>query len=155
MFTKLIRIGRDAELRYTKSGKAVCGLVGAYDIGWGDKKKTQWIDVTIWGDKAESLCHMLLKGGAVVVTVDDLEVETFEGKNGLQAKLKGNLIKLEFAGKKPEEVPQEPRGQQQQAQTGHPIPTVPHNYPQQQQQRQQAPQQAPTGFDDFDDDIPF
>ena len=44
MFIKLVRIGRDAELRYTPAGKTVCNVACAYDVGWGENKRTGWID---------------------------------------------------------------------------------------------------------------
>lgn len=135
MFIKLIRIGRDAELRYTKSGKAVCSVVGAFDIGWGDNKRTTWIEGALWEKRAESLAPYLIKGQQAVVTFDDLEVETYEGNKGFGAKLKGRIVDVQLCGAKAE-------GQQQR--------------PQQQQAPQQAPQgQAPAPITEFDDDIPF
>ena len=100
MFTQLIRIGRDAELRYTQDGKAVCSAVGAYDIGWGDNKKTQWIDCVIWGDRAEKLAPYIIKGKQFMVTVDDVQIETFESKGVTKAKLKGRVIDIKFCGPK-------------------------------------------------------
>lgn len=44
MFIKVIRLGKDGVLGATTTGTQVLNLVGAYDIGWGVNKKTQWIE---------------------------------------------------------------------------------------------------------------
>lgn len=138
MFMKLIRLGRDAEVRYTQSGTPVAGIAGAYDIGWGDKKRTQWIDCSLWGERAEKLGPHLTQGSAVVIYADDLEVEQFTTKAGeLRSKLKCRVANLEFAGGKQErqELPQQAR-----------------QMPKQNQYQASQDFQAP---DDLDDDIPF
>lgn len=38
MFTKLVRIGKDAELR-SANGKPVLSLSVVYDVGWGATRK--------------------------------------------------------------------------------------------------------------------
>ena len=138
MFTQLIRIGRDAELRYTTQQKAVCSVVGAFDVGYGDNKRTTWIEGALWEKRAESLAPYLVKGQEAVVTFDDLEVETYEGKNGLGAKLEARIVDLQLCGSKPEvnqQQSQQPPARQQSANTGG--------------------QQPAHGFSDFDQDIPF
>ena len=54
MFSKLVRIGRDAEMKQTQSGSAMCRFSAAYDVGFGDNKRTQWIDVALF-DLHESM----------------------------------------------------------------------------------------------------
>lgn len=152
MFIKLVRIGRDAELRYTPSGKAVIGLSCVYDIGYGQNKKSQWIDVVIWDKQAEALAPYLLKGGQIVVTCDDLELETYDKKEGGQgSKLKARAVNIALTDSKKDESAKQAN------------PNNPNHAPQQQrqqapQQRQQPQQQNNRGFNDnFDDsmDIPF
>ena len=77
MFNKLIRLGRDAELRTTQSGNQVLGFAGAYDVGFGDNKKTQWIDCSLWGDRAVKLQQYMKKGSQVVIYADDLQIEEY------------------------------------------------------------------------------
>ena len=58
-------VGRDAELRRTQSGDAVLGFSVAVDQGRdrdGNKRETRWYDASIWGKRAESLQHHILKG---------------------------------------------------------------------------------------------
>ncbi len=135
MFNKLTRIGRDAELRHTPSGKAVIGLACVYDVGWGDNKRPQWLEAVIWGKQAEALAQYLKRGNQVVIYADDLEIETYQKREGGEGfKLKCRVINLDLVS----------NGSQSNS-------TVT-----QQQAPQQQPTQADNGFNDsFDDDIPF
>lgn len=149
IFSGLANIGRDVEVRYTQSGKAVANLALAFNYGnKGDdgNRPTQWVEASMWEARAEALAPYLLRGTKVFVVISDLHIETYEGKNGQGSKLVGRLIDIEFASK-----PQsgDGEGQQRGQQQG-------------QQRSQQRPQQKPrnqaksnTSFDDMDDDIPF
>lgn len=136
MLIKLMRIGKDAELRFTPSGKAVIGLSCVYDIGYGQNKKSQWIEVVIWDKQAEALAPYLLKGNQVVVTCDDVEIETYESNGKAGSKLKARAVNIALTDSKKEgQAPQ-------QAQQARPKST-----PQ---------QQDDSGFDDdYSDTIPF
>jgi len=134
MFNKLVRIGRDAELRVTPNNKSVIGLRCVYDIGWGDNKKSQWVEAVIWGKQAESLAPYLLKGKQIVIYADDVEIETYQKSDGTQAsKLKCRVINIDLVSD----------GQS-------------NNQQQPQQQNQGCQQNGGGGLDDsFDQDIPF
>lgn len=132
MFTKLCRIGNDPELRFTKDGIAVCGLSLAYHYGKkgsDGKKPTQWIEASLWGKQAEALHPYLIKGHQVVVSVDDLHIETYQKKDGGEGiKLVGRIVFIDLVGSKAEAkelVPSEPS------------------------------KKIAGAFDNFDDDIPF
>ena len=75
-------IGKSAELRKTGNGDQVAGFSVAVNDGFGDKKRTLWFDVSIWGKRAEVLAPMLTKGGKVCVT-GDLSTRKHEGKTYL------------------------------------------------------------------------
>jgi single-strand DNA-binding protein len=140
MFTQLIRVGRDAELRYTPNGKAVCGVACAYDIGYGDKKRTQWIEGVLWEKKAESLAPYLVKGQQAMVTFDDVELDIYESNGKSGANLKARIVDLKLCGGA-NAKPEQSIGQQNQGQ--------------QNNQGQQAQQQSkPAGMEDFED-VPF
>lgn len=136
MLCKKIRLGRDAELRTTQSGKSVLGFAGAYDVGYGDNKHTQWIDCSLWGDRAQQVASMLVKGVQIVIYADDVQIEEYPKKDGTQgAKLKCRIVNFEFCGANPNAAPQQQAPIQQQA---------------------PAPQAAPANsFNNFEDDIPF
>jgi single-strand DNA-binding protein len=94
----LARIGRDAEVRYIPSGEAVASLSLAFTRRVKGEKLTQWVDAALWGKRAESLAPYLLKGGLVAVTLDDVHIETYQGKNGEGHKLSARVLDLELAG---------------------------------------------------------
>lgn len=123
------RIGRDAELRHTSS-TSVCNIPLAFNGGYGERKFTTWIEVSIWGKQAEGLSQHLTKGKGVVVTLKDLKLEEFTKKDGtVSTKLTAQLVDLEFSA----------GGER----TEQPAPTP-------------KPAPAPQSFEDFDDDsIPF
>ena len=75
-------IGRDAQLRTTGQGDKVAGFPLGVTEGFGDKQRTLWFDVSIWGKRAETLAPMLSKGGKVCVT-GDLSTREHEGKTYL------------------------------------------------------------------------
>lgn len=149
--TDIGRIGRDAELRYTPNGDAVCNLAIACDYGrkgQDGRRPTQWVDATLWGKQAEAMAQHLVKGQQVHFTIDDAHVEVFTKSDQTQGvKLTGRVIIIKFAGS----PPQQPQGNQQPQQ------------PRQQQRVQQRPaaqqqnQQGTNGpdYESFDDDIPF
>ena len=91
----LARIGRDAEIRLTANQEPVCSLSLAFTYGKkdaGGKRPTQWVDGALWGKRAEALAPYLLKGTQIVVTVDDIHIETYQGANGPTPKLTGRVI---------------------------------------------------------------
>ena len=146
MFTQLIRIGRDAELRRTPQGKAVCSIAGAYDVGYGDNKKTQWIDCALWEKRAESLAQYLVKGQECMVTLDDVYIDIYEGQNGPRSTLKARVVDIKLCGGRPQNNQNQGGGQnqggyQQQAKVS-------------QNSGQQQSNQNDGGFDDGSD-IPF
>ncbi|AUR91200.1 nucleic acid-binding, OB-fold protein [Vibrio phage 1.228.O._10N.261.49.C1] len=135
MFSKLVRIGQDATLKYTPTGTAILEINAVYDIGFGDKKESQWIRLAMFGKRAEKLQSHFTKGTMILVHADDIKARAYMTKSGEPGcSLEGNLVVFRFSG----------GGQQQQQQQ--------YNAPQQQQAPQQQYNQPPA---DFDDGIPF
>lgn len=126
------RIGRDAELRHTSS-TSVCNIPLAFNGGYGDRKFTTWVEVSIWGKQAEGLAQYLTKGKSVVVTLKDLKQEEFTKRDGTTStKLTAQLVDLEFSagGDRTERA--------------EPVQTV-----------RAKPEVKPQSFEDFDKDVPF
>lgn len=100
MFCKLVRIGKDAELR-SANGKPVLSVSVVYDVGWGQNKKSQWLNLAMWGAQAEKVVEHFSKGKQIVVRVDDLHIDEYNGKSSL----KGTLVSFEFVqdGKRQDE----------------------------------------------------
>ena len=132
----LARLGRDAEIRTTSNGEQVATLALAFSYGRkgsDGKRPTQWVDGALWGKRAEALAPYLLKGGLVSVSLEDVHVETFEGKNGPGHKLAARVVDVELAG----------GGERTAAPAPAPRPAP------------RPPASASSGFDDMDDSIPF
>lgn len=149
------RIGRDAELRYTPGANAtaVINLAVAVDYGRKDaatgKRPTQWYEISIWGQQAESLAEYLVKGQGIHFTISDTHIEEFQSQGVARSKLVGRCMELKLVGGAPQQQ-QAPQQIQQQR------PAQQQQRPQQSQQQRPAQQAAPQpDFDSFDDDIPF
>ena len=99
MFSKLVRIGKSAEMATTQSGKQVMKMTCAYDVGFGENKKTVWCDCSWWGNRGEKVAQYLTKGLQVVVHADDVEPDAYQGANGLSVKLKLNLTNIELVAR--------------------------------------------------------
>lgn len=98
----IARIGKDAELRYTPSGKAVANLSLAYNYGQKGQdgnRPTQWVEASLWDKQAERLAPYLLKGAVFNIMCRDVHIETYEGKNGTGSKLVGTIADIEFVPK--------------------------------------------------------
>ncbi|MFA5238332.1 MAG: single-stranded DNA-binding protein [Phycisphaerae bacterium] len=61
------RLGKEPELDYLPSERAKISFNIANDVGWGDKKKTNWIPIVGFGTRAESLSKILKKGQEVII----------------------------------------------------------------------------------------
>ncbi|AEC22252.1 single-strand DNA-binding protein (plasmid) [Pusillimonas sp. T7-7] len=118
----LANLGRDAELRYTQDGTPVAGLALAFSYGkkgQDGKRPTQWVEASIWRQRAEALAPYLLKGTKVSVTLDDVHVETYQKSDGTQGvKLVGVVSAIEFASSPPQgqQAAPQPQPQRQPAQ---------------------------------------
>lgn len=125
-FKELVRVGKDAVVRRTQTGKAVTGFSAAFDSGWGDSKQTIWLDCSAWGDRWEKVAQYVLRGSQIVVE-GNIGTREHEGKTYITL----DVSDIKLCGK-PQDAPQ---ARQQPAHTSQPSP--------------------PAGGDDFDDDIPF
>ena len=127
-------------MKVTASGKPVANLALAYSVGYGENKRTQWLDGTLWGDRAEKLAPHLKKGGKVLIYGDDVMVETFPKNDGTQGvKLKCRIVDIEFAGDAKQNQSAPPQSTQQQ------------NFPSPQQSRPTQQGQGFQGFNDMDE----
>jgi single-strand DNA-binding protein len=61
------RVVADSELRYTPSGDAICNFRLASDVGFGDKKTTNWFNCQIWGKRGEAISPHISKGLPITV----------------------------------------------------------------------------------------
>lgn len=77
-----VRIGRDAELKYTKGGTAVSRFSGASNkkLKGGDEQ-TSWFEFEMWGNGAEAVNQYLTKGRQVTLTCEAKQ-DAWEGTDG-------------------------------------------------------------------------
>ena len=69
-FSKTIllgRLGRDPEVRYTASQKAVCNFSLATSERRGGKEETTWHNIVCWEKVAETVAKHLAKGSQALV----------------------------------------------------------------------------------------
>lgn len=81
-------LGKDPEVRYTGTGKAVCNLSLATTESWtgGDgvkQEKTEWHRLVAWGKTAE-LCGEHLAKGRQVYFEGKLQTREYDDKNGVK-----------------------------------------------------------------------
>ncbi len=82
------RLGRDPEMRYTPSGRAVTTFNVATSRSWntanGDRRtETEWFRVVAWGNLAE-ICNQLLRKGQQVYIEGRLKNYRWQDDNGTQ-----------------------------------------------------------------------
>lgn len=124
-------LGRDAELRYTPGGQAVCNW--SIGVNRGKDKGSFWVECALWGKRGEVMSEYLTKGSAVVVS-GELDLETYETRDGIEkGKLVMNVQSITLANSKQDKAQQRDN-----------------NFKEQTRQQSQ-----PRGVADLEDDIPF
>lgn len=128
------RLAADSELRYTNSGEPVLTFRVASDIGFGERKATNWFSCQLWGKRGESLQNYLKKGQQVTVygQLTLREWQNKEGQKQLSPDVRVNEVSLQ--------------GGKQEHQEQHSSPAAP---------PRRQPEPAPKKMDDLDSDIPF
>lgn len=73
-------LGRDASIKEVGSSK-VTKIVIAVNTGFGDRKRTDWIECSLWGARGEKLLPWLKKGAHVGVT-GEVTARAWQGRDG-------------------------------------------------------------------------
>lgn len=152
------RLTRDAELKYTSSGSAICHFSVATNARV--KKGEQWVDessywdVDLWGKLGESINQYLTKGKLVAVQ-GEMRQDRWEkdGQTRTKVVIKANDVQL-LGGNQSGGYSSEGSagtGQAYAPRGGQAAPAR----PQGPASGLRAGTQAPQGGDDFTDDIPF
>ena len=89
------RAGRDPEMRYTQDGKPFTNVNIAVDQGYGERKKTLWFRVTIFGKGAELVAEYVTKGQLVLFEGEIQEPRVWTGQDG-QARCNLELVAREW-----------------------------------------------------------
>jgi single-strand DNA-binding protein len=123
------RIGKDAEVRSTPSGKPVTNWSIAVDSGFGEQKKTTWITCTLWGDRGPKIAGYIHKGDKIGVS-GELSTREYEYQGTKRTSVELNVREVELLGSK-----------ERSGSGTTPAPT--------------PASAAPEGGDPYSDDIPF
>lgn len=83
-YNKVIMMGRltrDPEIKETSGGTKVAEFGLAVDSGWGENKRTTFVDITAWSKQAEFVAKYFHKGDGIHIE-GRLDLDTWEDKNG-------------------------------------------------------------------------
>jgi single-strand DNA-binding protein len=143
------RLAADAELRYTPSGESVLSFRVASDIGFGERKTTNWFSCQVWGKRGESLKNYLNKGQQVTV-YGQLTLREWQDKEGIKRLSPDvRVSEISLQGGRRDDMPPMDDGYSTTPPARQEAPSAPPAAP-----RRQEPKPA-ARMDDMDDDIPF
>ncbi len=89
------RLTRDSEKKDVGSG--LLSFSVANDVGFGDKKVTNFFNCNIWGKRAETLSAHLTKGKQIVV-YGELQLRKYEKDGVERISPDVNVSNIDFAG---------------------------------------------------------
>ncbi len=109
-------LGRDPEMRFTPSGKAVTNFSVAVNARWTNSdgtagERTTWYSVACWGRLAEVTAQYLAKGRRVMVTASRIEADAYidsEGQPQASLKITADVVKFLDSGDREAEPVEEP-----------------------------------------------
>ena len=101
------RLGRDSELKHHDNDQYL-SFSFANDIGYGEKKTTQWIKCTLWGEKRIGRLAEFLKKGQQVVAHGPIRASAWINKESgkAQAEIQMRVSEVEMVGGRPEQQQQ-------------------------------------------------
>ena len=111
------RLGKDPELKYTPSGKAVCNMSLATSENWTDnngnkQERTEWHRLVIWGKLAEN-CNQYLTKGRQIYVEGKVQTRNYEDSNGIKRYVtEVNVTDVQFLGSKPTDNQENGDGQE-------------------------------------------
>jgi single-strand DNA-binding protein len=101
------RLTRDPEMKHTASGVAVTQFGLAVDDGYGEQKKTVFLDVTCWKQTAEFVAQYVRKGHPVCVD-GRLSMDQWEDRETGQKRSKLYVTANGVQSLQPREQPTQP-----------------------------------------------
>lgn len=88
MINKVILMGRltrDPEMRHTNSGTPVTTFSIAIDNGYGDNKRTDFVNCLAWNKTAEFVTKYFAKGKMIVIADGRISTRSWETQDGKRA----------------------------------------------------------------------
>ena len=79
-------LGKDPEIRFTGTGRAVCKFPLATTTSWNDnegtrQERTEWHNVIVWGKQGEN-CGKFLSKGRQVFVEGEIRTRNYDDKDG-------------------------------------------------------------------------
>ncbi len=79
-------LGKDPEIRFTGTGKAVCKFPLATTTTWNDndgnkQERTEWHNIIVWGKQGEN-CGKFLSKGRQVFVEGEIRSRSYDDKDG-------------------------------------------------------------------------
>lgn len=102
-------LGRDAEVSFTPTGKAICKFSVAVSDpvaekaaqSSGGKSDPAWYSVSLWGERGQKMAQYLLKGQAVLV-IGRFKPRRYTNQDGeARMSLDIDASEVQFAGRNP------------------------------------------------------
>ena len=93
------RLVRDPELSSISSGTSLCKFGVAVSLGYGDKEKAGFFDVTAWGKTAEFVGNYFSKGKEILIE-GSLDFQQWEKDGEKRSKVCITAYKCGFVGSK-------------------------------------------------------
>lgn len=168
-FEGIGRLGKDPEVRVTTGEKqtSVCRFSIAVDKGYGQNKKTIWVNVVTFGKLAENCGKFLAKGRQTYVA-GELDIQNYEkqdGSKGTFVEVVANTVEFLNSGEnqgwgQPQQTPQpqwsNPQWSQPPAQPQEQQMTYQQYQEQKKYEESQMPQDVASGFQKIpSDQVPF
>lgn len=144
-------LGRDPEVKFTPNGDAVCNFSIATTDSWKDKhgqkqERTEWHNIVMYRKLAEIAGEYLKKGRPVYIEgrLQTRKWQTKEGDDRYTTEIIADSMQMLGS-----------RDGGQSSSGGGEYDQTPREQPARQAAHAKAPAAAGSGFDDFEDDIPF
>lgn len=93
------RAGKDAEIRYLDSGTSVATTVVAVNMRQrkGEDQPPLWVQVAMWGKRAQSIADHLKKGDLIAVTGELQAPDAWVDQSGqARVRVKVNATEIQF-----------------------------------------------------------
>ena len=84
-------LGKDPEIRSTGSGKKVASFSVAVDQGFGESKKTEWVNIIAW-EKLAELAEKYLKKGKTIALSGTLQTSSWDDKQAGTKRYKTEVV---------------------------------------------------------------
>lgn len=93
------RLGKNPEMKFSPKGTAITNFSIAVNSGYGDKKKTFWVNVSAFGSQAELMNQWLKKGSWVSINGEITDVRGYTKKDEtVGVSLDVRLLTIDFLG---------------------------------------------------------